>query len=145
MNLQAVEAARLSKAAGRPVQVRWTREEEFFNDTFRPAAVVKVQSGIDDAGPARMLGRIYQQTPGWPLLGSSSKSIEYLERARKMAPDNLRNSLWLGLSYESAGKVKRAKELLAFVIASKNHSGRELEEEALKREAAEHLKGLGSK
>jgi isoquinoline 1-oxidoreductase len=49
-NLEAVEAARLAKATGRPVQVSWTREEEFFNDTFRPAAVVKVQSGIDQAG-----------------------------------------------------------------------------------------------
>jgi isoquinoline 1-oxidoreductase len=50
VNLQALEAARLSKAAGRPVQVGWTREEEFFNDSFRPAAVVKVQSGLDSAG-----------------------------------------------------------------------------------------------
>jgi isoquinoline 1-oxidoreductase len=49
-NLQAVEAARLSKATGRPVQVMWTREEEFFNDTFRPASVVKVQSGLDGDG-----------------------------------------------------------------------------------------------
>jgi isoquinoline 1-oxidoreductase len=49
-NLQAVEAARLSKETGRPVQVMWTREEEFFNDTFRPAAVVKIQSGLDGAG-----------------------------------------------------------------------------------------------
>lgn len=43
---QAIEAARLSKAAGKPVQVTWTREEEFFYDTFRPAAVVKITSGI---------------------------------------------------------------------------------------------------
>jgi len=28
----------------------WTREEEFFLDTFRPAAVVHVQSGFDAAG-----------------------------------------------------------------------------------------------
>ena len=49
-NLQAVEAARLSKATGRPVQVMWTREEEFFNDTFRPASVVKIQSGLDASG-----------------------------------------------------------------------------------------------
>jgi nicotinate dehydrogenase subunit B len=49
-NLQAVEAARLSQATKRPVQVMWTREEEFFNDTFRPAAVVKVQAGLDQAG-----------------------------------------------------------------------------------------------
>ena len=49
-NLQAVEAARLAKATGRPVQVMWSREEEFFHDTFRPAAVVKIDSGIDSAG-----------------------------------------------------------------------------------------------
>jgi isoquinoline 1-oxidoreductase len=49
-NLQAVEAARLAKAVGRPVQVMWSRAEEFFNDTFRPAAIVKIDSGIDAAG-----------------------------------------------------------------------------------------------
>lgn len=46
---QAVEAARLSKLAGAPVQVVWTREEEFFLDTFRPAAFVTITSGLDTA------------------------------------------------------------------------------------------------
>jgi len=49
-NLQAVQAARLVKAAGKPVQVAWTREDEFFWDTFRPAAVVKIKSGLTEAG-----------------------------------------------------------------------------------------------
>ncbi len=49
-NVQAVEAARLAKAAGLPVQVMRSREEEFFYDTFRPAAVVHIRSGIDGAG-----------------------------------------------------------------------------------------------
>ena len=49
-NIQAVEAARLSKITGKPVQVAWTRAEEFFFDTFRPAAVVKIKSGIDQKG-----------------------------------------------------------------------------------------------
>jgi isoquinoline 1-oxidoreductase len=44
---QAVEAARLSKLAQAPVQVAWTREEEFFYDTFRPAAYVKISSGLN--------------------------------------------------------------------------------------------------
>jgi len=48
-NRQIVEAARLSKLAGRPVQVAWTREEEFFYDTFRPAAIVKIRSGVTEA------------------------------------------------------------------------------------------------
>ena len=48
-NRQVVEAARLSKLTGRPVQVAWSREEEFFYDTFRPAAIVKIRSGVTEA------------------------------------------------------------------------------------------------
>jgi len=47
---QAVEAARLAQLSGKPVRVVWTREEEFFYDTFRPAAVIKIKSGLDPAG-----------------------------------------------------------------------------------------------
>jgi nicotinate dehydrogenase subunit B len=47
---QAVEAAKLAKITGKPVQVKWSRAEEFFLDTYRPAAVVKIKSGIDRAG-----------------------------------------------------------------------------------------------
>ena len=47
---QAVEAARLSKLTGKPVQVAWTRKEEFFNDTFRPATVVTAETGMDKDG-----------------------------------------------------------------------------------------------
>jgi nicotinate dehydrogenase subunit B len=47
---QAVEAATLSRITGRPVQVAWTRAEEFFFDYFRPAAVVKIASAVDGAG-----------------------------------------------------------------------------------------------
>ena len=49
-SMQAVEAARLSKAIGQPVQVAQTRAEEFFYDTFDPAAVVKIVSGLDGKG-----------------------------------------------------------------------------------------------
>jgi isoquinoline 1-oxidoreductase len=47
---QAVEAARLAKATGKPVQVVWNRAEEFFYDSFRPAAVVKIRAGLTPAG-----------------------------------------------------------------------------------------------
>lgn len=47
---QAVEAARLAKITGKPVQVAYNRDEEFFYDSFRPAAVVKIKSGFDSAG-----------------------------------------------------------------------------------------------
>jgi isoquinoline 1-oxidoreductase len=48
--LQAIEAAKLAKLTGKPVQVCWSRAEEFFLDSFRPAAVVRIRSGIDGAG-----------------------------------------------------------------------------------------------
>jgi len=47
---QAIEAARLAQITGRPVQVAWTRSEEFFFDTFDPASVVKVVSGLGADG-----------------------------------------------------------------------------------------------
>jgi len=49
-NLQVVEAARLAKLSGKPVQVAWTRKEEFFYDSFRPAAIIKIHSGISEEG-----------------------------------------------------------------------------------------------
>jgi nicotinate dehydrogenase subunit B len=47
---QAIEAAKLAKITGRPVQVSYSRAEEFFLDSFRPAAVVKIRSGLDAEG-----------------------------------------------------------------------------------------------
>jgi isoquinoline 1-oxidoreductase len=46
---QVVEAARLAKLSGKPVQVAWSRKEEFFFDTFRPAAVIEIRSGLDSS------------------------------------------------------------------------------------------------
>jgi nicotinate dehydrogenase subunit B len=50
MTLQGIEAARLAKIVGRPVQVMWSREEEFYNDNFRPVALMKVRAGLTAAG-----------------------------------------------------------------------------------------------
>jgi len=49
-NHEAVEAARLARLTGRPVQIAWSRAEEVFYDTFGPAAVVRVTSGVDGSG-----------------------------------------------------------------------------------------------
>jgi isoquinoline 1-oxidoreductase len=42
----ALEAARLARAAGRPVKIVWTREEEFTWSYFRPAGVIEIKGGI---------------------------------------------------------------------------------------------------
>jgi nicotinate dehydrogenase subunit B len=46
----AVEAARIARAAGRPVKLVWTREEEFTWAYFRPAGVIEIKSGVSREG-----------------------------------------------------------------------------------------------
>ena len=46
----AVEAARLAQAAGKPVSLRWTREEEFTWAYFRPAALIETEASLDEKG-----------------------------------------------------------------------------------------------
>jgi len=46
----AIEAARLARAAKRPVKLTWTREEEFTWAYFRPAGVIDVSSGVRNDG-----------------------------------------------------------------------------------------------
>ncbi|TDH27084.1 isoquinoline 1-oxidoreductase [Segetibacter sp. 3557_3] len=46
----AIEAARISRVAGKPVKLVWTREEEFTWAYFRPGGVIKVESGLKADG-----------------------------------------------------------------------------------------------
>jgi nicotinate dehydrogenase subunit B len=46
----ALEAARLARAAGKPVKVVWTREEEFTWAYFRPAGLMEIRAGADGSG-----------------------------------------------------------------------------------------------
>ena len=46
----AVEAARLARAAGRPVKLVWRRAEEFAWGYFRPAGVIDVRAAVDAEG-----------------------------------------------------------------------------------------------
>jgi isoquinoline 1-oxidoreductase len=46
----ALEAARLAKAAGKPVKVVWTRQEEFTWAYLRPAGVIEIKAGAQQDG-----------------------------------------------------------------------------------------------
>jgi nicotinate dehydrogenase subunit B len=46
----AIEAARLAQAAGKPVKVSWSRQEEFTWGYFRPAGVIEIASGVRQDG-----------------------------------------------------------------------------------------------
>ncbi len=45
-----IEAVELSKAAGAPVQVTWSREDDMQHDFYRPAVMVKLWAGLDGVG-----------------------------------------------------------------------------------------------
>jgi CO/xanthine dehydrogenase Mo-binding subunit len=46
----AIEAARLARAAGKPVKVVWTRAEEFAWGYVRPAGVIDIKAAVDAGG-----------------------------------------------------------------------------------------------
>jgi isoquinoline 1-oxidoreductase len=58
----ALEAARLARAAGSPVKVAWSREEEFRWGYLRPAAVIDVAASADATG----------QLTGWSFTNINS-------------------------------------------------------------------------
>jgi len=76
---------------------------------FLTAAKLDVQ--VDHAGPARTLGVLYFQAPGWPFsIGSDDKAREWLERAARLAPDYPGNELALA---EAQLKWRQRDELEA--------------------------------
>jgi isoquinoline 1-oxidoreductase subunit beta len=53
------EAVELSKAAGAPVQVTWSREDDMQHDFYRPASVARFEAGLDaDGWPVAWKNRI---------------------------------------------------------------------------------------
>ena len=49
-NPQATEAARIARLSNKPIQLVYSREEEFMYDRLRPAAVIRIDSGISSDG-----------------------------------------------------------------------------------------------
>ena len=74
---------------------------------------------IDYAGPARCLGLLYRDAPGWPMsIGSRHKAREWLEQAVKWAPDypenhlNLAESCWQWKDRETASNALQTLDAL---------------------------------
>jgi isoquinoline 1-oxidoreductase subunit beta len=71
----AVEAALISRDAGAPVQVVWSREDDIRHDFYRPAACHVLQAGLDTQG----------QLVSWRHRGSSP-SIETFYNGASISP-----------------------------------------------------------
>src|SRR5271157_280682 len=70
-NEAAVETARLARAAGKPVKLVWTREEEFTWAYFRPAGLIETAAGVDKDGKLTAwefhirLGQVKSRAGAW--------------------------------------------------------------------------------
>ncbi len=93
----------------------------------------------DEAGPARYLARIYQETPGWPMLGSKEKAIAHYERAVELAPACLLTRLWLGETYAATGRKDEACAEWKRVVAAPVRAGMEREEAGIREKARTYL------
>jgi len=64
------QAVQVGKAIGKPVQLMWSREEDFGHDQYRPMGLVRVRLGLDATGAVSSYGtRIVTPSPlfqrGW--------------------------------------------------------------------------------
>ena len=59
----ALQAVAIARAAGRPVQLIWSREEDIRHDVFRPMAVARLTGVLDDTGlPMALTSRSVSQS-----------------------------------------------------------------------------------
>ena len=98
----------------------------------------KQAPATDDGGPARMLGRVYQETPGGLLLGSKPEAIKWYKKSLEVAPDAVSTRLWLGEAYVASSQPALARPELKRVASIKPRGGHE-KEDGKYRQAAEDL------
>ncbi len=105
----------------------------------------KLDPKYDQGGPARMLGRIYQETPGWPFLGSYPKAIEWYKKSLTAAPSFITTRLWLGETYIANKEPDLAREQLDRAKAERPRAGHEKEDGDSREKAETLLKKLSAK
>ena len=67
-----IDAVLLSKEAGRPVKVMWTREDDVHNGRFRPISAHYLKAGFDCVRQARGLASPHRRRPRRGLHGSGA-------------------------------------------------------------------------
>jgi tetratricopeptide (TPR) repeat protein len=84
---------------------------------------LKVDPAYDQAGPHRVLGRIYFECPAWPLsVGDIHASRRHLAEAVALASGNSTNHLYLAETLFKLGKVEEARQELEKVLRATHHA-----------------------
>jgi isoquinoline 1-oxidoreductase len=92
----ALEAALLSKEAGKPVKLVWTREEEFTWAYFRPGGVIEVSSGIKKDGTITAW-KFYNYNSG-PAAINTQYNIAYQDNVHIPSRTPLKQGSYRGLA-----------------------------------------------
>lgn len=94
-----------------------------------PAILQELQRALildesyDQAGPHRVLGRIYYEAPPWPLfVGDLEKSRHHLTVAARLAPENSTNHLYLAQTLLRLGQDNQARLELEQVLKASRHA-----------------------
>jgi tetratricopeptide (TPR) repeat protein len=85
--------------------------------------VLKENPAYDQAGPHRILGRIFFECPAWPLsVGNIPQSYSHLSAAVAIAPENSTNHLFLAETLFKLGKTEEARQELQKVLNGTRNS-----------------------
>jgi tetratricopeptide (TPR) repeat protein len=84
---------------------------------------LKENPAYDQAGPHRVLGRIYFECPAWPLsVGNVPQAYSHLSAAVAIAPENSTNHLFLAEALFRLGKTEEARKELHLVLNGTRNS-----------------------
>ena len=93
--------------------------------------------------PWRVLGRLYQFAPGFPIsVGNKKKALECLEKALRLGPKFYLNHLFLAELYIATGEKSKAKERLQWILDAPLSKNYEREDADYKRQAQSLLEKL---
>jgi len=81
------------------------------------ARAVAIDASYDEAGPLRLLGKVYLEAPEWPTsIGDKEKAVELLSRAVELAPTAL-NQYFLGEALYHDEQLGEAQQALRSAMA----------------------------
>lgn len=105
--------------------------------------VFEIDESYFYGGPWRILGRLYNKAPGFPIsIGDNKKSLECFERALEFGPKFYLNHLFIAELFISERKYEQAREHLEWILNAELNPNHENEDAGYKADAEELLINL---
>ena len=104
---------------------------------------IEIDEGYFYGGPWRVLGRLYNKAPGFPIsIGDNTKASEALEKAVELGPKFYLNHIFLAELFISDRKYDEAREELEWILDAPLNKNHEREDEGYKQDAEQLLESL---